>query len=408
MRLIPAGDLTSAEPVLPIRWCLDAPEINCLKDCHAENAQILFVIKYEGTTIEDRQLVPLDQLMEYLNFRRPGKHTVFAKIIWPWYGNREQVPRSLLYRVTPSRYRNNVLNENGDGFLEEFGSLHGFFTLYTITRGEAEFDVTIPAGHFPKEPPAWLKKLADVGYEYPAFDQCEFRKRTLLLPAILGGMAVWAVVTTLIRSICVLLCALCGMRNIGFAATIHPWSQDIADVFRPITNCWFLYDNDNTSTPKYRPPRYLLLHPFLWFFFFGMLTIAKNRSNKTYAELLITVFSSAQHGAIQAGKYIHNTIVFWVILVLFIALFCKVISRAAKEVERRRSSEYQLEQIRIRAELEKRHKQEEQEARESTYSLLVCKPNLVADIATLPTERQTFHLRFLKMKAKVCRPWAAS
>jgi hypothetical protein len=82
MRLFPAGDLASARPVMAVRWCLDPEETEHIKSLGAQNMCILFVMAYGGSELlEDRMLVPIDQMMAYLSFRRPGTHTVFARVL---------------------------------------------------------------------------------------------------------------------------------------------------------------------------------------------------------------------------------------------------------------------------------------------------------------------------------------
>lgn len=255
MKLIPAGNLTSADPVMPIRWCLERSETETLKHYNAKDVHILFVIAYEGNTIEDRQLVPIGQVMEYLKFRRPGKHVVFAKVIWPSRGIHRDALKRIFSRENPLEYTNKVLNDERTGFRSHLESRYSI----SVLQDDAKIEVVIPPEHFPKEPPKWFKWLVNLGYEYPAVDQCQFRGRAPFVIVKIPAMLIWAVVTTLIRIASVLLCGLCGMRNIGFRPIFHPWKNDILDVYVPTTNSWFFHDDKGEK----RPHRLLLLHPML-------------------------------------------------------------------------------------------------------------------------------------------------
>ncbi len=401
MRLIPAGNLTSADPVLPIRWCLERSETEELKQREAKNVGILFVIAYEGTTMEDRQLVPINQVMEYLNFRRPGKHTVFAKIVWPGYGGTWDFLRSsLLQRVNPSTYRNNLLDEDRRGWEKSFGHWNTVQSLGI----EAELDIVIPSEHFPKEPPAWFKWLVNVGYENAAFDQCQFRKRMLAVPLKVPVMALWAVLTTLIRVICALGCLLFGMRHIGFGAIIHPWSHDISDVFASVTNSWFFTDSELEDRPK----RFLLLHPLLWLALFGVLAFLKVHFHKTYLELTMIGLGAVWHVLIAIEKFMVTHLIFDLAIGV-VALLVAAIARAIyKKGEAEKTSEYWKARRQKQQETRERRERERSQSYDSLYELLACRPNLIPDVSALPAERQTLHLRFLKIKAKVCRPWAIS
>jgi hypothetical protein len=132
--------------------------------------------------------------MTYISFRRPGKHTVFAKVVYD-YGLGSFVP-FLLRKLKRREYDCSVLNNDNTDFMSQ--SYFRNFGILSLPADD-EVEISIPREHFPPAPPEWLKKMANYGFSYPAVDECDFRRRVVLLVPKLPALAFWAVVTTLIR-----------------------------------------------------------------------------------------------------------------------------------------------------------------------------------------------------------------
>jgi len=386
MKLIPAGDLTSAEPVLPVRWCLGSLETEQLKERRASNIQILLVIAYEGSSLEDRQLLPIDQMIAYLNFRRPGRHTVFAKIV---YGD---MAKRLLFKASSTEYNWRIFQgyrEHTDLLSDEM--FYARMEIRTI-EGKAELEVAIPHEHFPKEPPAWLMKLANIGFDYPPIDQCSFRRRLLFALPKLFFMSIWAGLKVITRAVTALVLVLCLVRDIGFGAILHPWRDAYDDVDG--RDSWFSHDRRGYR----RSSKWIyLLHPLIWIGILTALSIVAHYLHKSLWKMLATVFLAI----VKFIILIAGPLVAVVMAILLIVATGVLLNRHAKKQKR------QMEEWKNSDEF----RRQEQRKREQTYDdlalLLACRPAITAELSSLPPVRRTLHLKFLDLKRKVCRPYAA-
>ena len=388
MKLIPAGDLNQAEPVLAIRWCLTRAETEYLKKQKAENIHILFVIAYEGTDLEDRQLVPIDQVMTYLNFRRPGNNTVLAKVVWSSHAEKGAgyLAKRLLSKAHVRMYENRVLNRVHTTF-EDTEWLEEFHHVRSM-EGAEDFEVVIPKEHFPKEPPEWVKKVVNAGFSYPPIDQCAFRRRLGILPVKLLAFGIWTVITTFIRATIALCLGLCGMRHIDFGAVLRPWEDDIEDVYFSVDrrDSWF----NRTGEGLPRSPLMYLFHPMIYLTLFSSLTSLKFFYDRTYLETIRIIW-------VMVAEFVPMVLGVLIGLAIW-GFISRLISKANKNKHDQENS----------LEFQELLRREKEQSYDELYKLLACRPNLSPAVSALPAQRQTFYLRFLDLKARVCRPYAAN
>jgi hypothetical protein len=409
MQLFPSGNLESADPVLAVRWCLERSEAEQLRERAAANIHILLVIAYEGTDLEDRQIVPLDQMMTFLNFRRPGNHTVFAKVVW-CDGDKPTATKlmknGLLDKIDARSYSQKVLNSSRTGFRNEEYIVSSAGTVHCLLS-ETDIDVMVSREHFPKEPPAWLSKFVNVGYDYPPIDQCSFRRRGLALLPRLLGFGLWAVITTLLRVIAVAFLLFRGMRNINFGAVIHPWREDVDDVWRRLNrySSWFRY----TKQERRRQSGWIYLcYPPIYLFLFAWLTVEKIYYHVSYLTMLMSIGAALLAvGAVILRFLVHLFSRVWVGVLVFTCgfflgrLLVKVYKIAAAK-KRKRESAWEFQETQRRA-----RERKEEASYIGLYKLLACRPGLIPSVSNLPVEHRTLRLKFLDLKSKLCRPYSA-
>src|SRR5688572_29329577 len=106
LRLI-TDQKTPENPTIAVRWCIDPKDQAKLLELKAPNVHVLIVVAYENKA-EDRQLLPLADAMTYVGFRFPGKHTVYARLVWA--EDLVGMKKYLLQRSSRSSYSNNVLD----------------------------------------------------------------------------------------------------------------------------------------------------------------------------------------------------------------------------------------------------------------------------------------------------------
>ncbi len=404
MRLILPENLTCSDPVIPVQWCLNRHETERLKEVRAQNIQILLVIAYEGTDLEDRYLVPIDQGLAYIQFRRPGKHTLFAKVVYEEFWNRGSTQK-LLRKHNQRAYDAKVLNEGRNDLLE-----HDYLEYHLsigVLPETSEEEISVPKEYFPAEPPEWLKRIINYGFEYPPVDECSFRRRKLLCLIKVPALALWAVVTTVLRLIIASYLVLAGWRGVDFAPVFHPWRCDISDVYVNLSQrSWFEFDGRRN---RRRSDLIYLLHPNLYLILFATVTVTKILLKKSYAELFRMIWLLIANFVLVVWTWIVQYFSQWwlhsVLIVLGAGIAAYFLARTVDSLLRRglEDKNYKLSEE-YQAELERSRNRQYDEL----YKQLACvKAPKTPSLANLPKEKQTLHLKYLGLKAKVCRPFAS-
>jgi len=400
-------EIITPEPVVPVRWCLEPKEAARLKALRAKNVRVLFVIAYEGTDLEDRQIVPIDDLMTFITFRRPGKHILLAKVLW---SNSPKIFGDLMEKTSHRSYAVRVLNLDRTEFKGEhdgYDFLEVGFSFVNTLQGHAEQEVTVSDAHFPKEPPEWLQRLANFGIDWPPVDECAFRRRELWLLPKLPALGLWAIITTLIRAVIALVLGISGVRGIDFAAIIHPWRSRISDVtyYTEDSNTWF----SRTSDGKWRSRWTYLLYPWFYIIAGGIFVLVAHRLHMGYWQLFMAMLGGIAGFATTIAKFLAAWFAkflgrYWLFFVgvagwLVVVYAVKRGARAIIQTRIDRKESLTFQELK---------RQKEDEKYDEHASLLVCKttPSLPV-LAELPREHRTLRLRFLNLKRRVCRPYAA-
>ena len=382
MRLIPSGNLESAEPVLAVRWCLERSEIEYLKYKYAEDIHILIIIKYEGNlehyenNLDEGDLVPIGQLMAYLNFRKPGNHTVYAKVIYS--SDIKKTKRDILIKQSHTQYRYRLLSIDGHSWWE-----NPIIDYASFTHIEAEMDVSIPKEHFPAEPPLWLKSIVNYGHEFPAVDPCMFRRRLIYCLPKLPLFGAWAVITTLLRLVIALVATFLGFRGVNWKAVFRPWADSIEDVVNgtSLKTNWFVNDKYGEE----RPIWFTLLNPIIMFI---VINVCVGLGKILILLIKMMAIKPIIAAFVGVGIVVISTILYFVI--------SKIIERKLQM----ETGEY----YRIK-------RNQEEHRLEDWYNELSqtigCKTTPIrADVSDLPKRKRSVQLRFLKIKARVCKPYA--
>ncbi len=166
-------------PSVLVRWCLDPETTSLLKD-HAEaKPQILLVIAGPHNS-ETRVLTPLENVMQYVEVRRPGPNTILSAIVWrgPYS---DHAPQSTYLRRVHGRYWTDLVArgdvEQEDPQIRSFLSVSGEYGMYGIVGPTLQIDV--PKEVFAKEPPKWEQKWVNWLFSHAPVDQCAYRRRRI-------------------------------------------------------------------------------------------------------------------------------------------------------------------------------------------------------------------------------------
>lgn len=373
MRLVVNSQAT-ADPVLAIRWCFGQDEVRRIFAIGEDSRlQVLIAVKYDNGT-EDRHLFPHDQAMTYVGFRRPGVHQLYGALV---YSDRGEC-KSLLKMDSPGIYRRRLTWENA------IDRNHFNYNFGRIQATAEPIEVLIPQEHFPKEPPQWLKSLADYPFNFPSRDQCQLRRRMLGVPLKVPFLLLWAIFTVILRIFAFGLLWIGTVKGISFKPIFHPFSMDTRDILENssrqyIKDSWFVGKLD-----KY--PWLFPFHPWMLAAELFVVTLIKLVFHTTYWRMLRAaihgLFFMLTHGwAFFVGMAIAAGITY---------VFLRYLKSDAWK-----------ESLRARREARQHEMEEEYE------ELMTCRVGLTADISSIPVRKRSVRLIYLDVKRKVCRPFAS-
>ena len=355
-----------SEPVVPVRWCVSPDILKKLKEKGARNIHVLFSIYRDGDE-RARSLVPLEQAMEYLNFQRSGKHTVNAIIVWN--DDLKYLKKRVLARFRRNTFEND-LYFNGEFDLQ-------YLYIPNLADQTATMKINVGAEFFPKEPPEWEKSWVNLWFQYPAFDQCDFRRRRMLAYSIQPILlALWVPLVTIFRALFATTFAFgLGVRRVSFSPILHPFSENTADIY-----------NDDLSKEKIffftdklghtRPFGFGFLFPPLWVLTVAVLVLTYKYTAVGYWAIFFAIVAA--------------TLIISVFAIGCIGYLFGVAAKATKQ---------------------KKEKPKSQALRWTEYESILAQvtcsseKDMRADIHTI--RHPTLTLRFKALKAKVCRPYAA-
>ncbi len=396
------------DATIPVRWCLDRNELEKLKEQEVKNPSLLLVVTTpsgnEWTEV-DRYLIPLDQMLAYVQFHKPGKNRILAAVVWRLDGDVSKLKELFFERSSYHRYEKNVLTYNGKSFQRDN-------CQWEFIGGETELEVVVPKELFAKEPPAWEKWWVNKFFETKPRDQCQYRRRRMIAYTIQPPIVFLVVIFV---SICRILAAgallFLGKRKVDLRPIIHPFLYHNSDVWQHTTASVFLRDakgkRHHWLVTFFSPPVFLaflatlvvvkLIFPSLplmqwWHYLISSLVAMVGIVAIVYA--LFTVFFIPYSlfrltFPVKIKKSWVEEWGEWIERQINRQMEKRYAEEDAKKEEKRRLAEE--EKSRLRAELEQ---------------LLVCNGEFVPKLSALPRKKRTVYLRFQDLKVKVCKPFA--
>lgn len=226
---------------VPITWCLDKEllqEVKGYKDPH-----IVISVLPEDSRFnfkENRYVVPLKDMMAYVSFRTPGKNKIYAYL-------EKEKPTDILDKLQ-SKFETTVVHDGeyarfivGRTYMDEVPENYVDDNGVEQTRwAEKEvvvpakphalpLEVNVPAEYFAKEPAQWEKSWVLWLLKDKGIDQCSFRRRRIfaytpfLQPLIMA-------LNLLVRTIFTVLSLAFGTRGFSLKYLLHPLTYDLGDV----------------------------------------------------------------------------------------------------------------------------------------------------------------------------------
>ncbi len=356
--MVESQEIPSA--TVPVRWCVTKDEVEALKKAEALNPHILLVVM--SGSRETRYLLPLNQMMEYLQFFKPGPSQVFASIVWYCTGKAGKLQDLYLARKD-DRYRNTVLNGEHDGLLEPqyLGYKHlGFDRL----------ELVLPSELFAKEPPQWEQRWVNLWFETKPRDECQYRRRRILAytiqpPAVLlwlTGLLGWRWLAAAFQLL--LLCR----RGVNLKPLVHPWRYKTEDIWDRAgeTIFWREVGRRGEELPLLFLLPFAPIWPLVILLGLGLLYLRN-------PALLIWEIAAIIFGC-SVGLMVLGTVLLFVSPALL------------RKLEEKQKAKWRKAQ--------------------ADYEELLCNGCSEVSFRALPPERQTIYLRFQDLKARVCQPFA--
>ncbi|MBI4281035.1 hypothetical protein HY628_02460 [Candidatus Uhrbacteria bacterium] len=400
------GQEGEVEAAMRLAWCLESDGLALLREKGIRFPH-LFVVSYrqdgegDGARLVDEQrwLLPLEDGFTVLYFQSHGQHLICATIVWAANQSSQrqswaELHRSFLRKADNGKWY--IPFSNGREFdLVYLPSFH----LPTYESAE----VTVAKEFFAPEPPAWQRWWVNLFFETKPRDECEFRKRQWFWAYPFQWLPVFFWVTTniFVRAVCCGVMFLFGYRYVNWKCLLHPFSMDFGDLDAtesllkapPYTSHYFHTSRaDGTRRPRWQWPLRL---PLVWANLAGIAALAFFYPKEMMRVALLT-----------------GNVTLRLVIILVI---CVTAVTAKRLVWRRltRNEEVGTKRSERTARLFKERKKFEQRKMEVffTRSLepLTCAnggPRTAALAALPPSHRKRIKLRFLDLKARLCRPFA--
>lgn len=387
---------------IPIRWCLNQKELEELKMRKVKNPHLLLVTVHDKQEV-DRYLIPLDQMLAYIQFHKPGENRILATVVWCEDSEINQPTSKLrhwfLQRSSSGGYEQNILKDDGENFLLNLG----YFRL----KQQVELIVVVPAELFAKEPPAWEKWWVNLWHETKKpRDQCQYRRRRMLAYSIQPLVVLlFMIVISIFRALAAAVLLFLGKRGVDLKPIIHPFQYQSEDVWGDTEDSVFLRNakgkRQHWLISFFSPLVFLIFLAILVGIRFIFPSLVSNLTLRWWHYPLGTL-------AVMVGIVVVAYALFaFLFIVDFLSrLILKPVEKPWSEQRKvRRERTRKKEEEKELEEAEKRRRKEEQ-LRAELEQLLACDGEFVPRLSALPKEKQTIYLRFQDLKAKVCKPYA--
>lgn len=424
---------------VPVRWKISSEMIAALVGKTVDPFMLLVVTN--GGQEMDRIIQPLKSGMTFIQMRRPGANVIHATIVWQrdWrdpvkrivnkkndYGEHVlDLVRSFIPGMSEVVQRIDELDEiiqwNEDGLDDaaintlkverkqlqakrvELGShekVYGLFDFFQAIERSVEGDqiiVEVPDEMFAPPPPRWMTRLGSM-YNWPRRlrDQCDLRGRvfftSISLPfvavVVVAFGAVALIAWSLFKLFSVLVAGLLlffGMRNIGYSVIYKPDNMNIGELWNDLNPSFWTHKKVDVERPNSYYPG-------------GVYTVTEYQPRDVAFRYVNPPFMLLVFVVGEIGIYFffgHSSILGAVLGtvggVLLAGGISSLVARS-KIVHKETTREKKVVTPEQKTKLER--------------DLAALTSGGAAKLSELPMSQRTVRLRFLNLKASVCRPFA--
>lgn len=384
------NETQSADAVIPVRWCVSKALYERLKRARIENPYLLLVAVHFDDLSYGREVcrrfIPLDRMMEYIQFKSPGKHKILAAVVWDEGNDTRSLEKFFLEKTSTHSYEHNVLGYNEGCFREYFYYDNEFSgKIHCFTQSPLEIEVA--KEFFAKEPPKWLKRWANLWFTSDPQDQCQFRRRCIIAFTIQPvAVLIWLVIMFLLGAGIGLFLLSCGAKRLDFSTLFHPFKKLLNDLWAESKGSVFFNK------------KYLFIAPFAPVFPLLIMIILEGINRSYGLKESISSLLTVDFALILSSSLI-------IASCQLIGFILKEMSSLTKEKERREAIE--IEALRRKALKDLEEQTQKEKMFQARFGPIVCTDSsLKPDIRTLPKQKRTIYLRYMGLKAKICKPFA--
>lgn len=405
---------------VPVRWCVDPKLFEKYNINDLKRMKVLIVVLPKdanpSSRKELRKLVPILDLMTYIEFRTPGENLVYASLLRIG-DDREDGNRIIAKFMTrvDGRWATDVLHHSREWNWEkkEYGP-YRYETVndYFFVDGQsARITVTMPEEIFAKPPPEWEQRIVNHMWRDPPIDQCDFRRRRMIAWPIMPFYIAWLVLT---RGLLAIWGTLMFVKGVKWRAVINPLTYTFPDVMSGTENTVFsVFKPFKDNGP---PIITIQLAPGVWLPLAGVVALVSPVSVGMNA--FIWAFPVVL--GITIGAYLGGAAIFLLMAIVIgighglgfigkkagslegpLTRFVKWLFKKKPEAVKELTEKEKAEQERIKRVLTC-DMPSEMRVYSGPTPMVVKK----ASVRALPKEYQSFRLKFEDLKTKVCKPFA--
>ena len=222
------ADANVSSGSVAVSWCLDHEVLKELASQGLHDPQVVVVVaptKNYHLSKESRKVVPLKDLMTYIECRAAGNNKIYGLVSF----RKAKEAREHYLAKEDGVYRNNVLDYDGETYSS---LLLGQEDREDRDNGTYKFlsqplEIEVPKGVFAPEPPKWEKPWVNHYFRQKVVDQCHYRRRRLFAYLVQPFIVLFF---SLVKSLILLAGLLTGARSLSLKY-LHPLTYGWKDTF---------------------------------------------------------------------------------------------------------------------------------------------------------------------------------
>ena len=237
---VASRDITNGN--IAVSWCVQPEALQLLAAEKVKDPQVVIVVAPTNNyhpRREYRKVVPLHDLMTYLEFRSSGENQIRAFISQ----RTKKDARATYLTKDEGEYITYLLSEDGKEWSYHFrGELQNItdengeiitVQVHAPELGAPVVLVNVPTGVFAKEPASWEKSWVNYWFRSKPQDQCDFRRRRLLAYTVQPLIMLLDVMV--MRTLMLLIASLWWSRGLTLKFHLHPMQYHLGDTVELFT-----------------------------------------------------------------------------------------------------------------------------------------------------------------------------